>query len=123
MSHEIEAIEKMSYPDFVAYLGQVNTPPGAKSTLQYWIQNAGIGEKSHLFDLACTTGFSSRTIVTERGGRALGIDISKPAIDVANRTAASVGLAERLTYVHGDACAIPAADGAFTHILGGCNFA
>lgn len=55
-----EVILNMNYPDFVALMQQDNTPPGAEYTIDYWIKHGCINKKSHLLDLACSTGFSSR---------------------------------------------------------------
>ena len=54
-------ITAMKYAEFVSFLG-INTPPGGVDTVQYWIKHAEIDSSSELLDLACNTGFSSRTI-------------------------------------------------------------
>ena len=58
----VEQIWQMAYPDFVAFIDQDNTPPGGEATVAWWIERAGIDADSHVLDLACNTGFSSRTI-------------------------------------------------------------
>lgn len=123
MLSTVEAIKHLNYPDFVAYIGQKNTPPGGLFTIRRWVEMAGIQSCSHLLDLACSTGFSSRNCVKLTGSTAEGIDISTKAVQIANEEATFEILDERLHYVAGDATKMPFADSSFTHILGGCNFA
>jgi SAM-dependent methyltransferase len=111
----------LNYPDFVAFLEQENTPPGADYTLKYWVQEGQINSKSHVFDLACTTGFSLRRASQLTGCSGFGLDISKTAIDQASIFAAKEELSS-IGFVHGDATDIPFKDQFFTHILGGSNF-
>lgn len=112
----------MSYPDFVAFLGQTNTPPGGSRTVGFWVKESGLDASGRVLDLACTTGFSSRLAARTAGCRACGIDISEAAIEKARAEARSAGLAERLEYSVADAVRLPFEDGAFTHVLAGCNF-
>lgn len=76
-------IKEMSYTDFIGLVNQWNVLPGAFTTLSKWITFSNITVKSHILEVACTTGFSSRGIteLTECSG--VGIDISKPSVDQA----------------------------------------
>ena len=116
-------IEALNYADFVAFIGQVNTPPGSGSTLRWWIDKAKVSEQSHVLDLACTTGFSSREASISTRCSTFGVDISADAICIAKANARERGVESRCEYVTGNAEEIPAADGSFTHVFGGCNFA
>jgi len=113
----------MSYADFVAYIGQINTPPGGFFTIGRWIELAKIQDDGVLLDLACSTGFSSRSIVQKTGCVSYGIDISKEAIDVANEKAKKNGLNNKLKYIVNNATELQFENQYFTHILAGCNFA
>lgn len=114
-------INNLSYPDFVAFLEQENTPPGAEYTLQYWMKEAQISLNSFVLDLACTTGFSSRRIsqATKRSG--FGVDISKLAVIQANAFAKAENV-DSINFLHGDATDLPFKTDLFTHVLGGSNF-
>jgi ubiquinone/menaquinone biosynthesis C-methylase UbiE len=114
-------IHDLSYPDFVAFINQKNTPPGGELTTTLWTEKAGINKNSFILDLACTTGFSSRTISKITGCKGVGIDISEEAIKGAQKEAETNGLKD-LIYKTADACDLPFDDQVFTHILGGCNF-
>lgn len=113
----------MSYPDFVAFIKQDNTPPGGASTLNYWIRNSHINPNSLLLDLACSTGFSSRYCFQKIGCHAKGIDISKSSIDIAREKAFELNATIELEFFVADTCKLPFKESAFTHILAGCNFA
>lgn len=114
-------ILELNYPDFVAFLEQENTPPGADFTLSYWLREGQVNSQSHVFDLACTTGFSLRRASQLTGCSGLGLDISRKAIDQANAFAKKENL-NSISFLHGDATDIPFKDQLFTHVFGGSNF-
>lgn len=118
----LDALHAMAYPDFVAFIGQINTPPGAQNTVKYWEKNSGIMDESIILDLACSTGFSSRCLVQYTGCNSYGIDISEKAIEIAKQEAAKLNCADKLKYHVGDATNINYQDGFFSHVIGGCNF-
>lgn len=113
---------RLSYPDFVGFIGQNNTPPGGEATLARWIELAQICQESHLLDLACSTGFSSRIIARRTGCSGVGIDLSQKAIDAAHDEVEKDGLRGRVLFQVGDATAIPFSDDAFSHIVAGSSF-
>ncbi len=117
-----EDIDKMTYPDFVAFLGQKNTPPGGLHSVKRWIDLAGISKQSRVLDLACSNGFSSREAAKMTQCSGIGIDISGAAISVAIQEAEQAGLSHLLHYQVGDAANLSFQDQFFSHILGGCNF-
>jgi SAM-dependent methyltransferase len=116
---EIEALRECSYPDFVAYIGQNNTPPGGDKTVATWHEKSRVTSDSRVLDLACNTGFSGRWSHAHAGATVTGIDLSEKAIQEARRLAPN-GM--RCTYVVGDAADLPFNDAEFTHILAGSNF-
>lgn len=122
MKNQLEYIEKLSYPDFVALIGQKNTPPGGTATVQKWIRYSNINSKSFLLDLACTTGFSSRIASIATGSTAYGIDVSMAAIKIANLEAQQEAK-DKLQYIVNDASHLCFLDDTFTHILAGGTFA
>jgi SAM-dependent methyltransferase len=112
----------MNYADFVAFIGQPNSPPGGKVAVRTWIKTARIDSDSRVLDLACSTGFSSRFVVQATGCRAVGIDLSMEAIREAKRAARKVDVQGRIHYQVGDATLLEFADQSFSHILAGCTF-
>src|SRR5689334_171025 len=82
-----DAVFQLLYPDFVAFISQANTPGRGHRTINDWIEHGEIQESSYLLDVACSTGFSSRSICRATRCSAVGIDISPSAISEAERVA------------------------------------
>lgn len=122
MNTESLDFSTMSYPDLVAFMQQENTPPGGSYALDYLIENSGITSSSHLLDLACSTGYSSRYCYEKVGSSAVGIDLSSSSVKVANATSSAMDATGNLHYQVADACALPFEKESFSHVLGGCNF-
>lgn len=116
------SIRELSYPDFVGFLGQKNTPPGGAFTLKRTIDLAKITKTSHLLDLACSTGFSSREIAKQVGSSSVGIDLSETSISSAIQSAEKENLSHLLSYQVARAEELPFKDDCFSHIVSGCNF-
>lgn len=116
---QLSYIEQCSYPDFVALIGQGNTPPGGKRTVDTWFDHSAATGESRVLDLACNTGFSGRVFNDRCGAAVQGIDLSVRAIDEATRLAPRNG---HCTYAVANAADLPFADATYTHVLGGSNF-
>lgn len=123
MELTVEKIDTMSYPDFVGLIDQQNTPPGSRATLEYWIATTHVDQNSRLFDLACSTGYSSRYAARVAGAQAFGVDLSASAVASARSQAVRDGIEHLVEYAVGDACRVDKPDSSFTHVAGGCNFA
>lgn len=78
-----DTINNFSYTDFVGFVNQWNVLPGAHVTLSKWITFSSINADSHILELACTSGFSSREIAVLTGCTGVGIDISKMSVEAA----------------------------------------
>jgi SAM-dependent methyltransferase len=78
-----EEILNLSYTDFVGFINQWNVLPGAHVTLSKWVTFGKVDNSSHILELACTSGFSSREIATITGCTGIGIDISGPSVKAA----------------------------------------
>lgn len=96
-------LKHASYTDFIGFIGQTNIPPGSYSTLQEWAIHGEVNEKSHLFEAACTTGFSSRELVIRRRCSAEGTDLSELSVNKANEESQRLKLQDRLFYKVGPA--------------------
>lgn len=115
-------VHALSYPDFVGFIGQANAPPGADRTLIDWIELSGIERKSHILDLACSTGFSSRGLCERSGCSAVGIDLSEMALAVAQTEASQLLIEQQCSYQNADATSLPFSEHSFTHVVAGCCF-
>jgi SAM-dependent methyltransferase len=109
-----------TYSDFVAYVGQENTPPGGIDTITRWISDAAIDPKSVVLDLACNTAYSSRTVVARKGCVAFGLDISSCAIHHASLKSEKAATGVRFMIANAEA--IPLAARSVTHVLAGSVF-
>src|SRR3990167_2372137 len=78
-----EFIKQLSYIDFVGFVNQWNVLPGAHSTLSKWVVYSKIDKNSHLLEVACTTGFSSRELALFSDCSGEGFDLSERSIKMA----------------------------------------
>ncbi len=70
-----------------------------------------------VLDVACGTGLVSRALVRRWDCQVVGLDQSEPMLERArDKLAAETRLAPRLTFVEGEAEALPFADGEFDHL-------
>src|SRR5947209_7436122 len=110
-------IQKMTYPDFIGFIGQPNTPPGGERTINEWIELASINSTAFLLDVACSTGFSSRLLSCKTKSRAVGFDISELAIREASRQAQRSACRDLVNYIIADATNLPFRGSSFTHVI------
>ncbi len=75
-----ELLESLSYPDFVGLINQWNTPPGAYVTLSKLATFSRMTNQSHILEVGCSTGFSSRELAVMTGCSGVGFDISENSI-------------------------------------------
>ena len=78
-----EAIAKMSYTEFIAFVYQWNVPPGAFSTINEWAIFSRMNSSSRVLEMACTTGFSGRELALFTDCSVVGIDLCAESIEVA----------------------------------------
>lgn len=76
------------------------------------LEEAGVVAGARLLDVACGTGVVSRLAARRAGstGEITGVDMAEPMLEVARAQAAEAGSAP-ITYVTGDAAALPVDDG------------
>ena len=106
LSHTREVWD-LTYPDFVGAIGQENCPPGAMNAVNAWIERGEINAHSHVLDLACSTGFSSRRLAKLAHCTSEGVDLSEIAIQNGRVLAKKDGVADKTNYQVGDACNLP----------------
>jgi arsenite methyltransferase len=99
--------------------GQLH-PGGDRLTLRL-AELAGIGRGTRVVDVACGSGASARLLARELGAETVGVDLGAQAIERAERAARADRLAGRTRFVHGDAEALPLADGGFDVALSECS--
>ncbi|MFJ1706848.1 class I SAM-dependent methyltransferase [Kitasatospora sp. NPDC088346] len=107
-----------SYPDFVAMINQTNVMPGAHATVNTWALHSRIDRDSHVLDVACTTGFTSRELARLTGCTATGFDLNQDSVALASYNHRTLDPALRLTYCQADGTTFQP-DRTFTHIAVG----
>jgi ubiquinone/menaquinone biosynthesis C-methylase UbiE len=80
------------------------------------IEHAGIEPGTHVLDLGCGIGGSSRVIATACDCRVTGIDLTQEFIDVAGELTSRCGLADRIAFRQGDALHMPFENSSFDHV-------
>lgn len=115
-------VETLPYPDFVAFIGQDNSPPGRADTLLHWAQMSKMGPESIVLDLACSTGYSGRFLSRLLGCAVYGIDQSALAVTEANRLAHAEKTDGKAAFCVADAINLPFNDSTFSHIVAGSAF-
>jgi SAM-dependent methyltransferase len=115
----VNAIARLTYPEFVAFMGQENTPPLGAETVRAWVEMARIDADAHVLDYACSTGFSSRTLVRLTGCRVTGIDLCSAAIEVATQFSVRDKVSHRSAYYCADGHRLPFNADHFTHVVAG----
>lgn len=113
-------VNNMSYTDFVALINQTNVPPGSLSTVTRWKVNSNISEKSHVLEVACTTGFSINNLVLDSGCTGVGIDISEPSIKRAKENSFKLGIDSKVDFCYADAISYDG-EKEFSHIIVGAG--
>lgn len=81
-----EQIEKMNYTDLMAFLEEVNRPPGGKDSVRTLIQNCFLNTTSKVLDIGCNTGYISFEIAHIARCKVMGVDINENMIKKAEKT-------------------------------------
>ena len=88
-------------------------PGDAASTLRALALVPGIGPESHVLDLGCGTGLQTRVLAQNSPARFVAVDNHPPFVDLLNREAQRLGIADRLEGRVGDMQRLDFAPGSF----------
>jgi ubiquinone/menaquinone biosynthesis C-methylase UbiE len=83
MKNKASDIAKLSYVELMAFLGEVNRPPGGKNSVRLMVQNAFLDKESQVLDVGCNTGYCTFEVAHLAKCRVTGIDISPAMISKA----------------------------------------
>lgn len=109
-------INGLSYPDFIGFINQWNTPPGALVTLSKFATFSGLNKSSRLLDVGCSTGFNSRELSVLSGCGGIGFDISQRSVEMARYNLKIVAPKSRFNYQVSDGESLRFKQ-KFTHIV------
>lgn len=112
-------IKKMSYVDFMAFLGEVNRPPGGKDSVRQLVQNCFIKKDSKVLDIGCNTGYCSFEIVHLAKCRVVAVDINSEMIKVSKKIQKIDPLGNLIKFMIADATKLPFKNETFDTIVSG----
>lgn len=102
-------------------LGDSFHPGGDRLTVQLG-RSLSLVASHRVLDVACGNGHTALTLAREFGCSVVGMDYSADNIRRATEAARTAGLDRRVTFVQGDAEALPAANGSFDALVCECAF-
>ncbi len=94
--------------------------PGGVGLTRQLIRPLSLDERSVAVDVACGPGTSALELARETGCAVIGIDLSPANVAEAQRAADAAGLAKQISFLVGDAEALPLEDGSVDGALCEC---
>ncbi|MGH7557541.1 MAG: class I SAM-dependent methyltransferase, partial [Gemmatimonadota bacterium] len=91
--------------------------PGGAALTRRLIRSLGVGPRDTVADVACGLGASSLQLAREAGCRVVGIDLSPESVEAAQRSAEDEALDGSLSFLVGDAEALPLEDASLDGVL------
>lgn len=95
--------------------------PGGSRTTRRALRMAGVGAGDRLLDVASGSGAAALLAAGELGASVVGVEYGADAVREASEAAAAAGLGAPVSFVQGDAEALPVAAGAFDAVLCECS--
>lgn len=114
-----EDIKTMPYVQLMAFLEEVNRPPGGKDSIRQIVQNCFITKESKVLDVGCNTGYCAFEMAHLIKCRVIGIDISKDMIKTANKMKGEDPLGSLIKFRAADAMNLPFPDECFDVVVCG----
>lgn len=114
-----QKIREMAYVDLMAFLGEVNRPPGGKDSVRVLTQNCFITKNSRVLDVGCNTGYVSFEIAHLAKCSVVGIDINENMIKVAEKIRRTDPLGHLIKFKVADAMHLPFRKETFDIVVSG----
>lgn len=114
-----QKIREMSYMDLMAFLNEVNRPPGGKDSIRILVQNCFIAKDSKVLDVGCNTGYVSFEIARLAKCSVVGVDINENMIKVAEKIRKNDSLGHLIKFKIADAMNLPFQKEAFDIVVSG----
>uniref|UniRef100_A0A7V3J9Z9 Class I SAM-dependent methyltransferase n=1 Tax=candidate division CPR3 bacterium TaxID=2268181 RepID=A0A7V3J9Z9_UNCC3 len=114
-----QKIKEMGYVDLMAFLGEVNRPPGGKNAVRILVQNCFITKDSKVLDVGCNTGYISFEITHLSKCSVVGIDISGNMIRAAEKIRRKDSLGHLIKFKVADAMNLPFRKETFDVVVSG----
>jgi arsenite methyltransferase len=94
--------------------------PGGDALTRRLAEVSGVRPGWRVLDVASGRGRTARLLASELGAEVIGVELSRESISAARREAEEAGLGELVSFVEGDAEALPVASGAFDAVVCEC---
>ncbi len=115
----LQRAKEMSYVDLMAFLGEVNRPPGGKDSVRILLQNCFITEDSKVLDVGCNTGYVSFEIAHLAKCLVVGVDINGNMIKAAEKIKKRDPLGHLIKFKVADAINLPFRKEVFDVVVSG----
>jgi len=112
-------IKEMNYVDLMAFLEEINRPPGGKDSIRIIVQNCFITKDSNVLDIGCNTGYVSFEIARIAKCLITGIDINKNMIKVAKKIRKKDPLGHLIKFITANAINLPFKNDLFDVVISG----
>ena len=108
-----QQIKRMPYVEFMAFLDEINRPPGGKDSIRKMVQNCFLSSTSKVLDVGCNTGYCTFEVAHLAKCKVIGIDISSEMIRAAGKMREADPLKGLVGFKVGDGMNLPFADNSF----------
>ena len=102
---------------FLARLGKTRLRPGGKRATDWLLAHAGFAPGQEVLEIACNMGTTAIEIAGRFDLRVTGLDRDEAALDKARANAAQAGLADRVTFLSGNALDLPFPDSSLDIVI------
>ncbi len=119
MSVSKKDIEQLSYVELMAFLDEVNRPPGGKDSVRRVVQNTFLTPSSKALDVGCNTGYVTFEIAHLVGCKVTGLDIDSSMIKTAEKNRKKDTHAQLISFRKGDAMRLPFKTRTFDLVMSG----
>lgn len=116
----VNDVDEMSYVQFMAFLGEINRPPGGKVAFKKLLDYCNVTSEYSILDIGCNTGFCSFEAVWQKKCKVTGVDLSSEMIlEAKNKSKNDDLLKKNITFLVANAKKLPFEDGEFDFVFSG----
>lgn len=115
----MQEIKKMSYVELMAFLEEINRPPGGRDSIRRVVQNCFISKDSKVLDIGCNTGYCTFEIAHLARCQVIGVDINSKMIEMAEKFKKNDPLKKLINFKVSDAINLPFRDQLFDVVVSG----
>lgn len=102
---------------FLARLGKTTLRPGGIEATEWLLEQASITDQTKILEVACNMGRTMIQLSKKFGCAITGVDLDEHALEKARENSKKNRLEDKLTFVHGDALALPFEDARFDIVI------